>query len=412
MRSKELVHVSASLAIVLGALLACKGKKDDSGSSTTTSTDPAATTVATAAPPPGEKPGKGCVLPGSIKADFTVTKGCTTKLKGGLYVNDEATLTIEEGVKILAETDAYLWIDKGKLIVKGTAASPVTFTSANTSKAPGDWVGIGFREGVMAGTTIEHAIIEYAGSKNNSGESAIKLDAMRQGKRISITDTNITQSAQFGIETDLHGTFARFENNQLTGNKKGSLNVTAEVLGSIGTGNKFVDPIHVKDSRLDESTTWASVDVPIIIDGNIHVGSTSSIPILTIPEKAIVKVGSGLYFWIAEGGAGAVVAKNVTFTSASPSPAEGDWIGFFIGEKANATNFDGCTIEYAGDKKSGGNGAFTFYGVNAKDSKGVKLTNNTFKNIHTGAMGSSDHDCASFATTGNKVEGTIPLCSK
>jgi hypothetical protein len=416
MRSKELVLVSASLGMVLAALLACKQKKDDgSGSATTTSADPAtgATTVTPAGePPPGDKPGKGCVLPNEIHANFTVTKGCTTHLKGALNVYDEATLTIEAGVKILAETDAYLWVDKGKLLVKGTAAEPVTFTSANTTKAPGDWVGIGFREGVMSGTSIEHAIIEYAGSKNNGGVAAIKLDSMRQGKRISITDTNITLSGQFGITTDDNGSFAVFENNQLTGNKSGSLNTTGEVLGSIGKGNKFVDPIHVKETQMDETTTWPAFDVPVIVDGNINIGSDTAIPILTIADKTTVKVGSNLYFWVASRGAGAIVAKNVTFTSASPSPSQGDWVGILIGAKANGTNLDGCTFEYGGGRSQGGMGVITFYGVDAKGSKGVKVQNSTFKNIDTGAFGSGDHDCGDFLKAGNKVEGTDPLCTK
>lgn len=415
MNSKEIASTSASVALVLAALLACKGKKDDSSSSTTTSSgDPGSgNAAATPAgePPPGDKPGKGCVLPEAIHADFTVTKGCTTHLKNVLYVFDEATLTIEPGVKILAETDSYLRIDKGKLVVKGTAAEPVTFTSANTTKAPGDWGGIGFREGVMAGTYIEHAIIEYAGSKNNSGEAAIKLESMRQGKRISISDVNITQSGQFGIQTDDNGTFAKFENNQLTGNKKGSLNVTAEVLGTIGKGNKFVDPIHVRETRMDESTTWPAFDVPVIVDGNIHVGSESAVPILTIADKTTLKMGSGNFITVGERGAGALVAKNVTFTSASPSPAEGDWVGIFLYRKSNGTDIEGCTFEYGGSTANAGQGVITFWDMPAKEAKSVKLENNTFKNIATGAIHSPDGDCAGFAKA-NKVEGADPICPK
>jgi len=414
MTPKEIVSTSASVALVLAALLACKGKKDEgSSSTTTTSAEPGSGNAATPAgePPPGDKPGKGCVLPEAIHADFTVTKGCTTKLANGLYIFDEATLTIEEGAKILANTDSFIWVDKGKIVVKGTAAAPVTFTSANTTKAPGDWVGIGFREGVMAGTSIEHAIIEYAGSKNNGGEAAIKLESMRQGKRISISDTNITQSGQWGIQTDDNGTFAKFENNQLTGNKKGSMNVTAEVLGSIGKGNKFVDPIHVRDSRIDETTTWPPFDVPVVIDGNIRVASESSVPILTIADKTTVKMGNGSYFAIADSGSGALVAKNVTFTSASPSPAEGDWTGILLYRKSNGSDIEGCTFEYGGSTANAGQGVITFWDIPAKEAKSVKLENNTFKNISTGAIHSPDGDCAGFAKS-NKVEGTDPICPK
>lgn len=417
--AKDLALAAASVALVLAALLACKKKEGDTSNTSTTSASAGAagqgaTGTPAGEPPPGDKPGKGCTLPeGSIRANFTVTKGCTTHLKsGGLYVNDEATLTIEDGVKILAETDAFLWIEKGKLLVKGTAAAPVTFTSANSTKAPGDWVGIGFREGVMSGTAIEHAIIEYAGSKASGGQAAIQLENMRQGKRISITETQIASSGQFGVVANDNGTFARFENNKLSSNKSGSLDVPAEVLGSVSSANKLGDPIHVKDSHVDESTSWPAVDVAVVVDGNILVGATSSVPVLTIADKTLVKMSPGLYFSIGDGGAGALVAKNVTFTSASPSPAEGDWAGFFIHDKANGTNVDGCTVEYAGGKQGGARAVFTFWGVDAKNSKGVKIQNTTFRNIQAGAFASNDNDCGAFPGAGNKVEGADPLCVK
>jgi hypothetical protein len=52
------------------------------------------------------------------------------------------------------------------LIVQGTASFPVTFTSAASSPAPGDWAGLWLR--TSNGSQIDHAILEYAG-----GDAAI-----------------------------------------------------------------------------------------------------------------------------------------------------------------------------------------------------------------------------------------------
>lgn len=420
MRTLDRLAVGSALALVLATQLACNYFKKDEGTSSgggTTSGGGNTTTAQTAAtepgtPPPGDKPGKGCVLPdGAIHADFTITKGCTTHLKGGLYVEDGATLTIEAGVKILAATDSYLWIDYGKLLVQGTAKEPVTMTSENKSPAPGDWVGLGFREKTSAGTVIEHAIIEYAGSKNQSGVGAIHLESMRAGGRISIVDTNITQSAQYGIVADDNATFARFENNQLTGNKSGSMSVHAEVLGSLGKGNKYVDPIHVQGSHVKEPTTVGPIDVPLIVDGSIDLGSDSKVVTFTLPEKATVKFGQKQYISVGSDGSAALVAKNVTFTSASPSPAAGDWVGIFLYDKSSGTNIDGCTFEFGAGNDQSGQGYVTFYGHDAKGAKGVTIQNNTFKTGELGAIGSGDHDCAGFVKNGNKFEG-MPACTK
>ena len=52
------------------------------------------------------------------------------------------------------------------LVVQGTAAQPVLFTSGAASPAPGDWAGLWL--GTSNGSQIDHAIIEYAG-----GDAAI-----------------------------------------------------------------------------------------------------------------------------------------------------------------------------------------------------------------------------------------------
>lgn len=55
------------------------------------------------------------------------------------------------------------------LRVEGTAAKPVTFTSSAAAPAPGDWIGLWFGSGVNSATSIDHAIIEYAGAESGTG---------------------------------------------------------------------------------------------------------------------------------------------------------------------------------------------------------------------------------------------------
>lgn len=381
----------------------------NSGSTTTTATG-ATTAEATADPSKGAT--TGCTWPenGTVDKDFTITKGCSVVAKHTIEIHEGATFTVEEGVKISFETDAYLWVDYGKMVVKGTDAQPVTFTSANKSPAPGDWVGIGFREKTMSGTSLDHLIIEYAGSKSSNGDGGIHLESMRQGGRISLTNSTIRSSAQFGLVADENGTFAKFENNTFKENKSGSVRAVAEALGSFGRGNTFSQPIHVIQSIVDQTTTWPPFDVPVFIDGNITVKSDSAVPTLTIADKTIVKMGQDTFFSIGEGGPGALVAKNVLFTSNSPSPAAGDWATIFIYPKTSGTDIEGCTIEYFGSTTASAHGGITIEDVIAKDIKSVTITNNTFRKGKPQAMSSSDNKCEPFDKT-NKVEG-IPFCSK
>lgn len=356
-------------------------------------------------------PGKGCDLPSRIVADYTITKGCTLIVKETVRVDEGATLTIEQGVKLSWETDTYLWVDFGKLIVAGTEKEPVLFTSNNNSPAAGDWVGVGFAEKVGAGTSLDHLIVEYAGSKASSGDGAVHLDGMRAPGRVAITHSTFRKSAQFGLTSLENGNFAKFEGNSFAENKLGSMRVQASTLGSVGAGNKFVDPIHVVESHVTETQSWPPFDVPLVVEGRIQIAGDSTAPTLTIAPGTTVKMAQDVYLETGDQGGGALVAKNVTFTSASPTPADGDWVGIFIHSKSNGTTLDGCTFEYFGGTASGGDGALTLWSVSAKDLRNVTISNNTFRHGKIAAMKSDDHDCGAYAKAGNKVEG-VPFCRK
>jgi hypothetical protein len=417
---KNLFVIGSALLVFAGCDALKRGKEKEKNETVTTSSS--STTETKEAPKkntettenaekPETKPAtSGCEWPEHGDHDITITKGCKVTAKDSLELKDGATLTIEEGVTISFETDRYIWVHYGKLIVKGTAAAPVTFTSANKSPAAGDWIGIGFEEKTMAGTSIDHAILEYTGSKNNGGVGAIELRNMRQGGRIAITNTTIRNGAQFGIVTDDNGTFAKFENNTFKDNAKGSVRAVAETLGSFGKGNTFSQPIHIRESKVDENATWPPLDVPVFVDAVITIASDSSVPTLTIADKTVLKFAKDEYMNIGDGAkAGALVAKNVTFTSGSPAPSPGDWAGLFLHAKSNGTDIENCTFEFFGSSNQGSHGAITLYNTNAKDLTSVTIKNNTFTKAKQEAMGSDDHLCAPYDKQ-NKADG-IPFCN-
>ena len=418
MRIHSSIVLGSCIVLVCGCDLLKRGKESADGGTTTssdtasTTSKPADTTAATTeqTAEPTKPAQSGCAWPDSGDHDITITKGCAVVAKDSITLDKGVTMTIEEGVKISFETDTYLWVEYGKLIIKGTAESPVTFTSNNKSPAAGDWTGIGFKEKVMSGTSIDHLIIEDAGSKAHNGVGAIQLEQMRQGGRISITNTTIRNSDQFGLVAADHGTFAKFENNTFKDNKAGSMQVVAETLGSVGRGNTFNQPIHVTESHVDQTTTWPPFDVPVFVDGHIWVRNQTSIPTLTIADKTTLKIGQNTFIEIGDSDApGAFVAKNVTFTSGSPSPTPGDWTSVFLRPKTSGTDIENCIFEYFGNDGHNGQGAITLEGTSAKDLNGVTIKNNTFRKGKQQAMHSDDGKCAPFDTQ-NKVEG-IPFCN-
>ena len=95
---------------------------------------------------PVTPPGNTTVLEGTIDKSTTLAKGKYT-LKGYVYVNNGAILTIEAGSTIVSDVTekGALIIERGsKLIADGKADAPIVFTSGKASgqRAQGDWGGI------------------------------------------------------------------------------------------------------------------------------------------------------------------------------------------------------------------------------------------------------------------------------
>lgn len=83
-------------------------------------------------------------LKGELTSDLTLKKGLTYYLTGGYTVKPGATLTIEEGVRIIAKDDEivdFILIEQGaKINAQGTASNPIIMTSEKAE--PGAWGGL------------------------------------------------------------------------------------------------------------------------------------------------------------------------------------------------------------------------------------------------------------------------------
>lgn len=88
------------------------------------------------------------VLSGSIAANRTLAADTNYVLRGFVYVNSGATLTINAGTKIVGDSTALgsaLFVLRGaRIVANGTATQPIVFTSQRAAggRAPGDWGGL------------------------------------------------------------------------------------------------------------------------------------------------------------------------------------------------------------------------------------------------------------------------------
>jgi hypothetical protein len=87
-------------------------------------------------------------LQGSIAANRTLTPDTSYVIRGFVYVNSGATLTILPGTRLVGDTTALgsaLFVLRGaRIVADGTEAAPIVFTSQRSpgNRAPGDWGGL------------------------------------------------------------------------------------------------------------------------------------------------------------------------------------------------------------------------------------------------------------------------------
>jgi hypothetical protein len=178
---KQLFTICAAMLI---ALTSCK--KDD--------TTPASTFVLDA------NDLKGDILDGTV----TLKSGTTYKLTGALTVKLGATLTIEPGTIIEAQTalgatTLFVTIERGARIdARGTEASPITFTSTGT--AAGSWGGLIIcgkapnNIGIDAQSEITGVVYGGSNAADNSGtvqyvvikNSGSKINATKEFNGLSL----------------------------------------------------------------------------------------------------------------------------------------------------------------------------------------------------------------------------------
>jgi len=96
-------------------------------------------------------------LLGEFASSTTLVSGTTYEVLGDIIVPLGVTLTIPEGVTLQfnAGSNTLLQVD-GVLMVQGTEASPVIFTSGQIVPAPNDW------QGIFIGATATQVVIDYA----------------------------------------------------------------------------------------------------------------------------------------------------------------------------------------------------------------------------------------------------------
>jgi hypothetical protein len=109
-------------------------------------------------------------LTGDITSDMTLTNDTEWSLKGGVFVKNNATLTIQPGTFIFGQPGTppsmLLITQNGHIMAKGTQARPIVFTSSQPfgKRSRGDWAGL-----ILLGKAPINVGANSGGNTNSAG---------------------------------------------------------------------------------------------------------------------------------------------------------------------------------------------------------------------------------------------------
>ncbi|MCC7362114.1 MAG: hypothetical protein IT317_21700 [Anaerolineales bacterium] len=274
---------------------------------------------------------------------------------GNLQLSAGTQLTLTAGTTLKLGTGAYLQVSSGtQLVAAGTAAQPVTITSAAASPGPGDWQGIFIQSGAAA--TLQHCDLAYGGGGAWSWN--IEIDS----PNVLLEDCAIHHGLHDGVRLDGLGGMAPTLRNVLIHDNAGAAmysgdrvsphlqNVTfagngANVWQMAGGGT-------AGDHLTFEGGGLNGAPIVLLGDPGINAGSVVTLtPGTTLAFEAqkqlSVSDGSSL---IADG----TPSQPIIFTTANASPAPGQWGRIVVGYTGANLLLDNCVVRYAG---YGGNSA-------------------------------------------------------
>jgi hypothetical protein len=298
------------------------------------------------------------MLPDLVEDELDVGPGCYGINR--TRMTDDAVLTVEPGTKFLVSPAGYLSTGQtgsndstASIIAVGTAEAPIVFTSAAPFPVAGNWECVHVAKS-SPGSEFRHVIIEYGGSECvNGGTASLYVDGIA-----AITDSRISDSAQYGVQLDSQAVNAlEFNNNTFVDNELPSIAVTSNLLTSLGEGLSFemtdVDGSEVANpaDAIEVSSSMTGIrngdvlnhGVPYVLFDGIRVGQNQA---AIVEAGTVIQLGSGSFdahngYLEAVGSAD----EPIVFTSAADEPAAGDWPCIILGENAL---LDQVVVEYAG----------------------------------------------------------------
>ena len=254
-------------------------------------------------------------------------------------------------------------------------------TSAESTPAAGDWVGLLFNKVDLDDSDIEGLTIAHTGSYVHA-DAALYINGTSGALQVCDLDLHdgegngiyVGNAASIDITCDVSISDFTEDGLHISNNGGTAETITDLTITDCGddaidlspeTAEALSDPLTASGNGLDgvrlntgsnaytisEDVTWSATDLPLVVQGDLYVQDNTNSPVLTIDPGVTVQFESGAALLIGASYKGGIIADGsagdeIVFSSAQSSPASGDWGGLYCGSNAQDCAFLNVLIEY------------------------------------------------------------------
>lgn len=287
----------------------------------------------------------------------------------GFIIEKAATLTIEPCAEVRIQGGYGITV-RGALKAEGTASQPIHVLADDATK-PWSYILFTGGTGSLAYTTLENGGNDA--DPNGLGLIDVRGDTANPARQelLRLDHVTLAKSQQYGLSMRDGATLTPDSDAlTITSAKLGPVRSWPDLAGNIPvgtyTGNDVDEIAIIADDSMNADTTWHARGVPYRIGDlatkngkDLRVGKSSTgSPRVTFTVEAgvtikVVPTGRILMSKAAPVTTGVLVAngtadKPIVFTSASPTPAAGDWTGLWFDGPEAGNHLDYVHVDYAG----------------------------------------------------------------
>lgn len=278
-------------------------------------------------------------------------------------------VTIEAGAEFAFASDTYFdvgYSGAGGLIATGTADKKIRFVTSSASPSPASWEGIFLEGPVLAGTVLEHVVVQYGGAMSSGSNGCINIRGVEPG-RVKIANAAVGHCGQNGIDIDGEKSVVAisnttFEDIAVTGH---AISLPCATVHGLGSGNVYLGGTRneILGGTIKNTATWVTQGTPFDVNASVTVGDNTASPVLTL-EPNTFRFAADTYLDVGYTGAGKLVAaglpaQHVVFTAANG--AKGGWHGlFFEGTIVAGSKLENVDVTHGGGSGAGSRGNISF----------------------------------------------------